>query len=60
MNIFRSFRDIPYDYFCTAFRRFVQLLKETGSINRKKISGRSRIRNKRNIEAVRQLVEERP
>lgn len=51
---------IPYDHFCTSIRRFVQLFRETGSVDRKKGSGRPSIRSEENVEAVRQLVEERP
>jgi len=51
---------VPFDHFSVSVRRFVQLFRDTGNVGRKNGSGRKTVRTENAIEAVREIMEERP
>ncbi|RZC05034.1 hypothetical protein BDFB_014960, partial [Asbolus verrucosus] len=65
-NAFEDFREtfpdviVTFEQFSKKVRRLVDLYRETGSVGRKKGSGRPKVRNVENVEAGRQVVEQHP
>lgn len=51
---------IHYDMFSRALRHIVDIYRETGSVARKVGTGRPRVRNEANVEAVRTVIEDQP
>lgn len=49
---------VHHDHFCIVIHRFMQLFKETNSVDCKKDSARPTIRNGENVEAVSRFTAE--
>ncbi|KAJ8935297.1 hypothetical protein NQ318_015331 [Aromia moschata] len=56
----RAAYEIHFDHFSWSVKRFLHLYRQTGSVNRKQGSGRSKVRTEEDVEMVRQAITDNP